>query len=518
MFSEKQAARALGFIQSLKHTKGKWRGVQFDLLPWQRNIISDVFGTVKKNGFRQYNTAYIEVPKKNGKSELAAAVALKLLCADDEWGAEVYGCAADRQQASIVFDVAFAMVEQNRDLRKVIKPVLSAKRLVYKPTSSYYQVLSAESFTKHGLNVHGVIFDELHAQPNRDLYDIMTMGSGDARTQPLFFVITTAGDDPDRTSIGWEVHDYAEKVAKKVIKDPTFYSVIYGIPENADPWDEKNWRLANPSLGHTIELEKVRNAVIKAKETQANERLFRQLRLNQWVDYKTSGWISLDAWDAAAGLVVPEKLYGKTCYAGLDLSSKIDITAMALIFPPEEGRLKWQLIPYFWIPQDNLKARIKRDNFPYDKYIADGRIRATPGNVIDYDFIKKDIDAIATKYHIEEMGFDPWQAHQLAGSLAGEGLSMVETRQGYKTLSPPTKELEKLVLGKEIEHGGCPVLRWMIGNVQVQHDVNENIRPVRLKGGKRIDGIMAILFGLGRAILHEENKPSVYEERGLLSF
>lgn len=204
------ADRAVAFISALKHTKGEWHGKNFELLPWQEKVVRDVFGTVKENGYRQYNTAYIEIPKKQGKSELAAAVALYLLAGDGEWGAEVYGCAADRQQASIVFDVACQMVEQCPALKKRIKPVLSQKRLVYTPLNSFYQVLSAESYTKHGLNVHGVVFDELHAQPNRLLYDVMTHGSGDARKQPLFFLITTAGTD--RNSICWEVHQKAEDI------------------------------------------------------------------------------------------------------------------------------------------------------------------------------------------------------------------------------------------------------------------------------------------------------------------
>ena len=207
MYDEAKAQRAVNFINCLKHTKGQWRGVPFELLPWQDKIIRDLFGTVKENGFRQYNTAYIEIPKKNGKSELAAGVALYMTCGDNEWGAEVYGCASDRQQASIVFDVAVEMVEQCPALKKRIKPIMSVKRLVYKPTGSFYQVLSAEAYTKHGLNVHGVIFDELHSQPNRELFDVMTKGSGDARTQPLFFLITTAGTD--RNSICFEQHQKA---------------------------------------------------------------------------------------------------------------------------------------------------------------------------------------------------------------------------------------------------------------------------------------------------------------------
>jgi DNA-binding GntR family transcriptional regulator len=231
-FDQDKAERTVKFISLLNHTKGVWYGQPFELLPWQDKIIRDVFGTVKEDGYRQYNTAYVEVPKKNGKSELAAAVALYLTCGDGEWGAEVYGCAADRQQASIVFDVAVDMVEQSPALKKRIKPVLSRKRLVYMPTGSFYQVLSSEAYTKHGFNVHGVVFDELHAQPNRQLYDVMTKGSGDARIQPLFFLITTAGTD--RNSICFEVHQKAEDILRGKRMDPTFYPVIYGIEEGED--------------------------------------------------------------------------------------------------------------------------------------------------------------------------------------------------------------------------------------------------------------------------------------------
>ena len=228
-FDAGKAARVLNFFRRLKHTKGHWRGVPFTLLPWQEQALSDIFGTVRENGYRQYTTAYMEIGKKQGKSEIGAGVGLYCLTSDDEWAAEVYGCAADRQQASIVFDVAVEMVDQNPTLRKHIKPVLSLKRLIYMPTKSFYQVLSADAVSKHGFNVHAVIFDELHAQPDRALYDIMTQGSGDARKQPLYFVITTAGDDPDRHSIGWEVHKRAEEVLLGVKKDPTMYAVIYGL-------------------------------------------------------------------------------------------------------------------------------------------------------------------------------------------------------------------------------------------------------------------------------------------------
>lgn len=518
MFDKAKADRAVTFIQNLKHTKGSWAGVNFDLLPWQETIIRDVFGTVKPDGYRQYNTAYVEVAKKNGKSELAAAVGLDLTCADGEYGAEVYGCAGDRQQASIVFDVAVDMVDLCPALKKRIKLVLSQKRLVYLPTNSFYQVLSAEAFTKHGFNVHGVIFDELHAQPNRALYDVMTKGSGDARTQPLYFIITTAGDDPDRKTIGWEIHKKAQDILNGTRHDPTFYPVIYGVGEEEDWEDEENWKKANPSLGHIITMEKIRSFYSDAKENQADEKSFRQLRLNQWVKFKTTKWVSLTKWIACTTeLWGPEDVRGRKCFGGLDLSSKLDITAHCDLFPPTADDPKWRALWQFWIPEESMKERVKRDKVSYDRWVREGYIRTTPGNVIDYAFIEADIIKQRDLYDIQEIGFDPWNALQTSLRLTDAGLTMAEVRQGFKSMSPAMKELEKLIEGKELDHGGNPVARWMFGNLEVKQDENENVRPVKGKKTERIDGIVALINALARAILREAPKKSVYETRGISS-
>ncbi len=513
IFDESKAKHAINFINNLKHTKGQWRGVPFDLLPWQDKIITDVFGTVKDNGYRQYNTAYVEIPKKNGKSELAAAVALYLTCGDGEWGAEVYGCAADRQQASIVFDVAVEMVEQSPALKKRIKPIMSVKRLVYKPTNSFYQVLSAEAFTKHGLNVHGVIFDELHAQPNRDLFDVMTKGSGDARLQPLFFLITTAGTD--RNSICFEQHQKAVDLLEGRKIDHTFYPVIYGIKDEDDWADERNWYKANPSLDHTIDIEKVRNAFNSAKENPAEENTFRQLRLNQWVKQSTR-WMQMDKWDECNFNVNPEELIGRECYAGLDLSSSIDITAFVLVFPPRYEDEKYIILPFFWIPEDNMKQRVRRDHVPYDIWEKQGFIKTTEGNVVHYGFIENFIDELGTKYNIKEIAFDRWGAVQMTQNLDGIGFTVVPFGQGYKDMSPPTKELMKLTLEKKIAHGGNPVLRWMMDNIYVKVDPAGNIKPDKEKSTEKIDGAVATIMAIDRAIRNEGNVGSVYDDRGIL--
>ncbi|MHC1762485.1 MAG: terminase large subunit [Negativicutes bacterium] len=512
MVDEKKAQHAANFINCLKHTKGQWRGVPFDLLPWQDKIIRDIFGTVKENGYRQYNTAYIEVPKKNGKSELAAAVAILMTCGDGEWGAEVYGCASDRQQASIVFDVAVDMVDQCPALRKRIKPVMSVKRLVYKPTNSFYQVLSAEAYTKHGLNVHAVVFDELHAQPNRELYDVMTKGSGDARRQPLFFLITTAGTD--RNSICYEVHQKAVDLLENRKIDPTFYPVIYGIEDDADWGLEANWYRANPSLGHTIDIEKVRSAHQSAKENPAEENLFRQLRLNQWVKQSVR-WMPMEKWDACDAPMDMDALNGRACYGGLDLSSTTDITAFVLVFPPRTDDEKYAVLPFFWIPEDSLKLRVRRDHVPYDVWQQQGYIKTTDGNVVHYGFIEAFIEELHTRYQIKEIAFDRWGAVQMVQNLEGMGFTVVPFGQGYKDMSPPSKELMKLTLEKKLAHGGNPVLRWMMDNIFVRTDPAGNIKPDKEKSTERIDGAVALVMALDRAI-RNENKSSVYDERGIL--
>ena len=514
MYDENKAKRVINFISSLKHTKGKWHGKSFDLLPWQQDIIKNVFGTVKRNGYRQYNTAYVEIPKKNGKSELAAGVALYLTCGDMEWGAEVYGCASDRQQASIVFDVAVDMVDQCPALKKRIKPVMSVKRLVYKPTNSFYQVLSSEAFTKHGLNIHGVIFDELHAQPNRDLFDVMTKGSGDARMQPLFFLITTAGTD--RNSICFEQHQKAVDILEGRKIDTTFYPAIYGLPDDEDWTSEENWYRANPSLGYTIDIEKVRNAYMSARDNPAEENLFRQLRLNQWVKQSTR-WMPMDKWDECNEIVNLSLLKGRECYGGLDLSTTLDLTAFVLVFPPRNENEKYIMVPYFWIPDDNLKKRVNRDHVPYDVWKAQGHIRTTQGNVVDYRRIEADIKDIASEFVIKEIAYDRYNATQIILNLMDEGLTMVPFGQGFKDMSPPTKEIFTLVLKNKIVHNMNPVLRWNFDNVCVETDAAENIKPSKKHSTERIDGAVSTIMALDRAVRNMNvNTSSVYDERGVL--
>lgn len=514
VYDKDSADYAVMFIESLCHTKGTWAGKPFELIDWQEQIIRDIFGTLKPNGYRQFNTAYIEIPKKMGKSELAAAVALLLTCGDGEERAEVYGCAADRQQASIVFEVAADMVRMCPALSKRVKILTATKRIVYTPTNSFYQVLSAEAYSKHGFNIHGVVFDELHTQPNRKLFDVMTKGSGDARMQPLYFLITTAGTDTH--SICYETHQKAKDILEGRKIDPTFYPVIYGAEESDDWTDPKVWKKANPSLGITVGVDKVKAACESAKQNPAEENSFRQLRLNQWVKQSVR-WMPMDRWDKCSFSVNEDELVGRVCYGGLDLSSTTDITAFVLVFPPLDETDKYIILPYFWIPEDNLDLRVRRDHVPYDVWERRGKLQTTEGNVVHYGYIEKFIERLGEKYNIREIAFDRWGAVQMVQNLEGMGFTVVPFGQGFKDMSPPTKELMKLVLEERIAHGGHPVLRWMMDNIYVRTDPAGNIKPDKEKSTEKIDGAVAAVMALDRAIrCGNDMSESVYDERGIL--
>ena len=449
-----------------------------------------------------------------GKSELAAAVALLLCCGDGEERAEVYGCASDRQQASIVFEVAADMVRMCPALNKRVKILASAKRLIYLPTNSFYQVLSAEEHSKHGFNVHGVVFDELHTQPNRKLFDVMTKGSGDARMQPLYFLITTAGTDTH--SICYETHQKAKDILEGRKIDPTFYPVIYGADDTDDWTDPTVWKKANPSLGITVGIDKVRAACESAKQNPAEENTFRQLRLNQWVKQAVR-WMPMDKWDKCDFAVDEQELEGRVCYGGLDLSSTTDITAFVLVFPPERDGEKYIILPYFWIPEENIDLRVNRDHVPYDVWERQGYLYTTEGNVVHYGYIEQFIEQLGERFNIKEIAFDRWGAVQMVQNLEGMGFTVVPFGQGFKDMNPPTKELMKLVLEQRIAHGGHPVLRWMMDNIYIKTDPAGNIKPDKEKSSEKIDGAVAAIMALDRAIRNGAGGGvSVYDERGIV--
>ena len=515
-YNKDAADYVVAFIEQLRHTKGEFYDQPFDLIDWQERIIRDVFGILKPDGYRQFNTVYVEVPKKCGKSELAAAVCLYMLCADGEQRAEVYGCAADRDQSSLVFDVACDMVRLCPALMKRCDIRPSRKTIHFTPTNSVYRAVSADVAGKSGVNISCLCFDELWVQKDRAFFDMMTKGTSDARKNPLHFIITTAGNDTN--SICYEIHQKAVDILEGRKTDPTFYPVIYGATEEEDWKSEETWLKANPSLGITIGIDKVRNACEQAQQNPAEENAFRQLRLNQWVK-QSIRWMPMDKWDACAFPIDEKELEGRVCYAGLDLSSTTDLTAFSLVFPPIDEDDKYQILPFFWVPEDTLALRVKRDHVNYDLWEKQGYLMTTEGNVVHYGFIEKFIEELGQKYNIREIGFDRWGATQMCQDLEDMGFTVVPFGQGFKDMSPPTKELMKLTLEQKLAHGGHPVLRWNMDNIFIRQDPAGNIKADKEKSTERIDGAIATIMALDRAIrCGLDDGTSVYDSRGLIVF
>jgi len=510
-FDESKAHIVTRFIRNLVHTRGEWMGKPFDLQPWQeQDIIRPLFGEVREDGTRRYRTAYMEIPRKNGKTELMAAIGLYMTIADGEPGAEVYCCACDRDQASIIFKAAATMVRQNRVLNAKCKIIDSWRRIGYYPTGSTFNAISSEAASKHGYSASCIIYDELHAAPNRELWDVLKTSQG-ARRQPLMCAITTAGFE--RSSICWEQHEYAQRVNAGMVDDPSFLGVIYGIKQDEDWKDEAVWARCNPNLGVTVKLNFLRAEFKRALEVPAYQNTFRRLFLNEWTQQSTR-WLDMDVWTGSAG-VLPgeEEVAGRPCFVALDLSSTTDLTAAARIYPWDDGTFKAFLD--FWIPAEGMRERIDRDRVPYDAWVRDGLIRVTPGRTIDQQFIRAWLRDRAEKSQVVEVGYDPWNSSQLVRDLEMDGFTLVEMRQGMASMSPAAKNLVRLLLEKKIHHGGNPVLDWMAGNVTVREDAAGNIKPDKATSTSRIDGIIALIMALHRAILHLGEEESVYEERGV---
>jgi phage terminase large subunit-like protein len=480
------SCRAVLFFEKfLTHAKGELGGKPFLLEPWQRQYVRALFA--EQDGKRKVRTSLLALPRKNGKSTLAAGVALRCLM-EDEPGAEVYSCAASRDQARLVFDTAKIAVEQSPVLRQHLKVYRNA--IVREATHATYKALSAEAGIQHGLSAHAVIFDELHVS-NREMWEVMISSQG-ARRNPLTVALTTAGHD--RKSVCWDVWKYAEGVESGAIKDDTFLPMIFAAPVDADWKSETVWAKANPNLGVSVKLDFLRGECARAVEMPTYENTFRQLYLNQWTE-QDQRWLRMDHW-AQGNEPCPVDLSGRECWAGLDLATTYDTTALVLLFPLEDGR--YWVEPRFWIPDENMHARVRRDKVPYDVWAKQGHLQMTPGNVTDYDRVRADINALAKRYQIRGLAIDRWNATQLATQLQGDGLSVVGFGQGYGSMSAPAKQLEGLVVGGKILHGGHPTLTWQAGNVAIQSDYAGNIKP-RKNGDrtKRIDGIVSLVMAIG---------------------
>ncbi len=511
------AEDAVNFFQRELHfVKGRgYGGTPFILPAFQKKIVRQLLGTKRRDGLRQYDEAYIEVPKKNGKTTLAAGLALYCLIMDKEPGAEIYSAASTREQAAKVFDVAARMVAVSPSLRALCRVVQHTKTIYLRhDISTYYKAVSADAGSQDGADPHAVIFDELHRQKNRDLWDVLTYGS-DTREQPLSIAITTAGIESE-SPLCWEQHERARQVLEGTIVDPSFYPVIYAAGEKDDWTKEKTWRKANPGIAAGfLRVDRIKKLCDTAQLSPAAENSFRRLRLNQWVSQETR-WLQLKAWDKGAKPFNPSDLHGKKCYVAYDLSSTTDITALCLLFPIGDEVF---VIPHFWLPKVELLERSKRDKVPYDKWASLGLIHLTDGEIIDYRAVRQTINDLADIYEIKEIAYDPWNATQISLELQGDGFEMVQVRQGYRTLSAPMKELLRKVKSGTLRHGGNPVLRWMADCVVARSDPAGNIKPVKpdqTKDRKRIDGIVATIMGLDRIMRHQ-NTGSIYQTRGLQS-
>lgn len=520
MFDEARAQRAVAFFENLKHTDGQFFNQPFKLLDWEKNIVRDVYGTIKEDGTRQYKYIYIEIPKKNGKSELAAGAALYHLFADGEMKGEIYGCAVDKGQAGIVYQVARDMIDLVPALDKRARVVDSTRKITDKVSGSVYQVLSADAFRKHGFKVSACIFDELHAQPNRSLWDVMTFESGASRRQPIWWIITTAGEDPDRVSIGWEEHEYAMKILSGEIIDPTWYVVIYNYDGN-DIFNEANWFKANPSLGPVKSLDSMREAAATAKNKPANERLFRWLDLNQWITTKLTTWQPINLFDSTIGDWTRADLAGRDCFIGMDLSTTTDLSALCGIFPPQGDQLDWRVIWDPFIPEANMQERIKNDHVPYDAWQKAGHLTATPGDIIDYTEIHKRILNWKILYNVKEIDADRAFATMLLQVFEQDGLVCVDVPQTFVVLTDALNQTEVLLKGKppaedvkaitgnlltgRMTHENNQVARWCFGNTSIATNGQGFIKYVKEHKGKsvvrtkRIDTTAAWITGMARA-------------------
>jgi len=517
-FDEDLANRAIDFFPScLTHIEGELSGQPFILEPWQKSVVANLFGWQTTDSYgrkvRRFREMLLLVPRKNGKTPFAAGICLYAFFCDNEAGAQSYSAAADKDQAAILYRHASGMIMNEPELAKRSKIYQAIKSIVrIDDPASVYRVLSSDAHTKHGGNSHMILVDELHAQPNRDLVDVlMTSMASKGRKQPLIIFITTA--DFNRPSICNEKYDYACKVRDGIIPDQRFLPVIYEAKLTDDWTTEEVWRKANPNLGVSVSIDYLKAEAKRAKETPAFENTFKRLHLNIRTE-SDSRWLSQDQW-ALCGDPVHD-LDGRPCFCGLDLATVSDLAAFVGLFPDEDGN--YDVIAKFWCPIEGARKRSHKDRVPYEQWIAEGWITATDGNVTDYDVIRRDIQAFHENFNIKEIAVDRWNATQITTQLGGDGLEMVPFGQGYASMSAPAKELEKLVIGKRLRHGNNPVLAWMASNVTIEQDAAGNIKPSKNKSTEKIDGIVSLVMAIGRAISTGPVKPSVYEDetRGML--
>lgn len=553
-YSEDEVQAVRSFFALLPFASNEWAGRPFELLPWEDEAISSFYGVQARTEdgqwvrYRQY--LYVELPKKNGKSEYAGGLGLYHLVYDGEPRPLVGVFAADKTNADIIYQAAKYMVEHSALSQPENAPYVwcrDSRREIYTRDGGLMKVYSSDAETKHGFSFSCVLFDELHAQPNRRLWDVVTTGSGDARRQPAYIVLTTAGDDPDRTSIAWEVHEKCRRLLawrsgtpenETDRDDPAWCPIMYGISvlTGDDPeriaalniYDEALWKQCNPSLGVTVKLRTVRQHARAARQSEAQERLFRWLRLNEWISTKAVGWLPLTLYDktqwgpsakAEREAYVETHLRGKTCYGGLDLSTTTDLTAFVLLFPPQAGLDCWVALFQAWRPQDEVEAAELRDHVPYRDWARAGFLELCEGDMIDYTRVEAAVADAKARYALRTLGVDPYLSRTLTQRLMALGLEVLEIPQTMLSLSPAMKELERLIRLHQMLHVHNTCARWNFGNVRCAVDGNENMKPMKNRSTGRIDIAVAWIIAMATAMAKNAQKPTLADriEQGVWS-
>lgn len=540
-FDKDAAAAAVEFIETFcTHVKGELAGEPLELRPDERWMVEELFGWKRKDAAepgqctRQYRALWYEVPRKNNKTTLAAAIALVLTFLEPEPGGEVYSAAADKDQARLAFNTAKAMVTNEPELAS--RSATFKDSIVAGKSGTAYKPVSADAETKHGYNASGLIVDEVHVHRTRDLIDTLRTSVG-SRRQPLEVYITTAG--VDRTSICWEMHQHAVRVIDGTAVDDALLPVIYGATLKDDWKKPEVWRRANPGFGSSVKEEYIRAECERAKSTPGYQNAFKRLHLNIWTNQRDL-WLDVARWESCQGEIDLKALAGRRALGGLDLSSTTDLSAFLLAFDFDTGereerdvtpafssrseRLAWfeavkdgqvtpervevpvyeyVLLPFFWMPEENVRERVERDAVPYDEWIRDGWVKTTLGNIVDYDVIRRDINDLGDRYDIAEIAIDRWNATHITTQLAGDGFTVFWHGQGFASMGQPTRDFEAFVRAKRIRHGAHPTLDWMAGNVAVDYDPAGYPKPNKAKSTERIDGIVAAIMALGRCLVHE---------------
>ncbi len=543
-YSQGAVDRVMGFFSLLVFGQNEWAGKPFNLLPWEEQAIREFYGVQvlddDGNWVRYRRFLYDEIAKKNGKSEFAAGLGLYHLLADGETLPKVGIFAADRPNADIIYQCAKYMVEHTALSQPAHRPLAWCRDSVREIRTRFgglMKVYSADADTKHGYSFSTILFDELHAQKNRRLWDVLTSGSDAARRQQAVIVLTTAGDDPDRRSIGWEVHEICRRIMawrrgepEQLLDqdDPRWFPIMYGIsaltgddPDKIaalDIYDEELWKKCNPSYGVTIKPRQFRAEARAARQSEAAERNFRWLRLNQWISTKDVGWLPLTLYDktqigpsakAEREEWVRKNLAGKVCYGGLDLSTTTDLTAFVLIFPPQPGLDTWVALPKAWRPQEGVLEAEQRDHVPYRDWARAGFLELCPGDMIDYTQVEEAVVQAAETYQLEMLGVDPYLSRTLTQRLTERGLTVVEIPQTMMHMSPAMKELERLIRAHEMLHVHNTCARWCFGNVRCAVDGNENMKPMKNRSIGRIDIAVAWIIAMATAIVAQNQKPDL---------